>query len=400
MRIAYISADPGVPVFGSKGCSIHVQEVLRALLKRGAEVDLLATSCQGNAPVSLEAVRLHALPPAPKGELAVREQLSLSGNDQLLGTLRKLGGTGLKGRAFDLIYERYSLWSFAGMEYGWVTGTPAILEVNAPLIEEQAEHRGLVDRASAERVAERAFQCATVLIAVSDAVAAYLERFSGARGKVQVVPNGVDPLRFPEKLKASLPSTPKSFTVGFVGTLKAWHGLPILVEAFAQLHASRPNARLLIVGDGPERQRLEGDLSARNLTGSVHFTDAVAPDAVPGLLASMDVGVAPYPKLSNFYFSPLKVYEYMAAGLPVVASRIGQLEKLIEHGVSGLLTTPGDAAELANALCQLHDAPAWRHRLGQAARTLVLRNHTWDKVTERILSLAGVRSLPEHVRLA
>ncbi|HMC26371.1 MAG TPA: glycosyltransferase family 1 protein, partial [Verrucomicrobiae bacterium] len=127
MRIAYISADPGVPVFGSKGCSIHVQEVLRALLKRGAEVDLLATSCQGNAPKSLEAVRLHPLPPAPKGELAVREQLSLSANDQLLGALRKLGGAGLEGRAFDLIYERYSLWSFAGMEYGRATGTPAVL---------------------------------------------------------------------------------------------------------------------------------------------------------------------------------------------------------------------------------------------------------------------------------
>src|SRR5438874_58519 len=397
MRIAYISADPGVPVFGSKGCSIHVQEVLRALLKRGAEVDLLATSCQGNAPKSLEAVRLHPLPPAPKGELAVREQLSLSANDQLLGALRKLGGAGLEGRAFDLIYERYSLWSFAGMEYGRATGTPAVLEVNAPLIDEQAEHRGLVDRASAQRVAERAFQSATVLIAVSDAVAAYLERFSGARGKVQVVPNGVDPLRFPEKLEASLPSMPKSFTVGFVGTLKAWHGLPILMEAFAQFHASRPNTRLLIVGDGPERQRLEADLSARNLMASVHFTGAVAPDAVPGLLASMDVGVAPYPKLSNFYFSPLKVYEYMAAGLPLVASRIGQLETLIEHGVTGLLTTPSDAPELANALLQLHDAPGLRKRLGQAARSLVLRNHTWDAVVERILSLAGIRSFSEDV---
>jgi len=340
------------------------------------------------------------LPHPPKGELAVREQLSLAANSNLNAALAGVNRDAARGPLFNLIYERYSLWSYAGMEYSRVTGTPGVLEVNAPLIEEQAEHRGLVDRASAERVAERAFESATVLIAVSDGVAAYLERFSSARGKVHVMPNGVDPARFPEKLKASLPSAPESFTVGFVGTLKAWHGLPILVEAFTQLHACRPTARLLIVGDGPERQRLEADLSARNLTGSVHFTGAVAPDTVPGLLASMDVGVAPYPKLSNFYFSPLKAYEYMAAGLPVVASRIGQLEKLIEHGVSGLLTTPGDAAELANALCQLHDAPAWRHRLGQAARTLVLRNHTWDKVTERILSLAGVRSFPEHVRLA
>ena len=391
MRIAYISADPGVPVFGSKGCSIHVQEALRALLKRGAEVDLFATSCLGNAPAGLEAVQLHPLAQPPKGDLAVREKLSLAANEELPGVLRKLGGTGLQGRVFDLIYERYSLWSFAGMEYARATGAPAVLEVNAPLIEEQAEHRGLIDRASAERVAERAFESATVLIAVSDEVAAWLERFPAARGKVHVIPNGVDPGRFSKKLEPSRSWPPGSFTVGFVGTLKRWHGLTILVEAFSSLHARRPNARLLIVGDGPERQSLEADLSARKLTEFVHFTGAVAPEAVPGLLASMHVGVAPYPKLANFYFSPLKVYEYMAAGLPVVASRIGQLQNLIESGVTGLLTSPGDAAELANALLQLHDDPVLGKGLGQAARALVLRNHTWDAVVERILSLADVR---------
>src|SRR5256885_4762340 len=385
MRIAYISADPGVPVFGSKGCSIHVQEMLRALLKRGAQVDLFATNCGGERPAGLEAVQLHPLPQPAKGELAVREKLSLAANSDFSTAVERVNYDAPPGRVFDLIYERYSLWSFAGMEYAAANGTPAILEVNAPLIEEQAEHRGLVDRASAERVAERVFKCAMVLIAVSDEVAAYLERFPSARGKVQVVPNGVDPGRFPEKSKASLPSASESFTVGFVGTLKAWHGLPILVEAFTQLHATYPDTRLLIVGDGPERQRLEADLSARKLMDAVHFTGAVAPDGIPGLLASMDVGVAPYPKLANFYFSPLKVYEYMAAGLPVVASRIGQLEKLIDHGVSGLLIAPGDASELANALLELHDAPALRKRLGQAARSLVLRSHTWDAVVERIL---------------
>src|SRR5262249_53202779 len=82
---------------------------------------------------------------------------------------------------------------------------------------------------------------------------------------------------------------------------------------------------LLIVGDGPERPRLEADLCARGLRELTQFTGSVDSDEVPGLLASMEVAVAPYPKLASFYFSPLKVYEYMAAGLPIVASRIGQL---------------------------------------------------------------------------
>src|SRR6266571_6191600 len=126
MRIAYISADRGVPVFGQKGCSIHVQEMLRAMAKRGAQVDLFATSVGGEPPPGLEAVRLHALPLGPKVELAAREQFCLAANGELRASLEQAG-------PFDLVYERYSLWSFAGMEYAQNSGTPSWLEVNAPL---------------------------------------------------------------------------------------------------------------------------------------------------------------------------------------------------------------------------------------------------------------------------
>jgi glycosyltransferase involved in cell wall biosynthesis len=177
--------------------------------------------------------------------------------------------------------------------------------------------------------------------------------------------------------------------VGFVGTLKPWHGLGTLAEAFARLRHRHMHARLLVVGDGPGRQNLEADLEARGLRGDASLVGAVAPEEVPGLLASMDVAVAPYPELADFYFSPLKVYEYMAAGLPVVASRVGQLAELIRPGDNGLLCPPGDAAALAEALVQLWQRPALRRRLGEAARADVLQNHTWDAVARRVLDLAG-----------
>src|SRR6266481_936140 len=104
-------------------------------------------------------------------------------------------------------------------------------------------------------------------------------------------------------------------------------------------------------------------------------------------LAAKDVAVAPYPVLANFYFSPLKVYEYMAAGLPVVASRVGQLENLIESEVTGLHVTPGDVSALADALERIKSEPHLRVRLGQAARSKVIRHHTWDAAVERILGL-------------
>ena len=127
--------------------------------------------------------------------------------------------------------------------------------------------------------------------------------------------------------------------------------------------------RLLVVGDGPERSQIEGDLAARGLREAVEFTGSVDPSEIPGLLASMDAAVAPYSNLRDFYFSPLKVYEYMAAGRAVVASRIGQLDGLIEHGVSGLLCTPGDSRELAEcpAAVASRTGPARPARVGPPA---------------------------------
>jgi glycosyltransferase involved in cell wall biosynthesis len=381
MRIAYVCMDRGVPVFGCKGASIHVQEIIRALLARGADIELFAAQLGDDSPPALEAVRVHHLPVLFHADRAVRERAAFAANSDLRAALER-------ERPFDLVYERYSLWSFAGMEYARDTRTPSVLEVNAPLIEEQALHRGLCDHARAEQVRERVFADAGVLVAVSEAVAAYLERHPTTRGRVHVIPNGISPDRFPAGLEPSCPCGPDTLTAGFVGSLKPWHGLPILIEAFALLHARYPRSRLLIVGDGPERAKLEADAAAHGVTEAVHYTGAVAPSKVPGLVASMDVAVAPYPKLKDFYFSPLKVFEYMAAGIAVVASRMGQLTQVIRDGVNGILCPPGDAHALAAAMERLRCDPGLRARLGQAARASVLRDYTWDAAAERILRLA------------
>ena len=132
----------------------------------------------------------------------------------------------------------------------------------------------------------------------------------------------------------------------------------------------------------------EAELTSRGLQSVTHFTGAVPPEQIPGLLATMDTAVAPYPTNLDFYFSPLKVVEYMAAGLPVVISRIGQLIDLVDDDITGLLCPPGDEAALANALERLWQSPDLRQRLGLTARRHILPHYTWDRVANQILGIA------------
>lgn len=381
MRIAFLCADAGVPVFGSKGASIHVQEMVRAFRRLGFEVELFAARRGDAPPADLQGVKVHEVSPAPTSDPAARERAALAANGRLRAELLAAG-------PFDLVYERYSLWSHAGMESAARWGVPAILEVNAPLVEEQARYRELHDAPAAERVAVRAFSSATTVVAVSSGVAEWVRR-TCASANVHVVPNGVDPDRFHPRPPAA-PAADRPFVVGFLGSLKPWHGVDRLVEAFALLRESRERARLLVVGDGPEREALCRALHSAGVADGAELAGAVDPTRVPALLEKMDVGVAPYPALEDFYFSPLKVVEYMAAGLPVVASRIGDLPRWVVHGRTGLLCPPDRPAALADALGRIAADPALGRRLGQEGRRRVVSRHSWTAVARRILDLTDV----------
>lgn len=363
MRIAYVSMDPGIAVFGTKGAAIHVQSMVRAFLDLGAEVTLFSPRIEGDAPLPVRTVCV----PLDGGD---RATALLAANETLAGLLAGQG-------PFDLIYERHALYAHGAMDHAAAQAIPSILEINAPLIEEQARHRSLTHPDMALASAWRSLSQAGTVVAVSTAVAAYA-RDHGAQ-RVEVIANAIPAGR------PALPHVPGIFTVGFLGSLRPWHDIGVLLDAMAILQRRMP-ARLLIIGDGPDRDRLAPRLAAvgAEVTGMVPHADLARH------LARLDVGVAPYSAAQPFYFSPLKLYDYMGAALPIVASRVGDLEAVLQGGRLGLLCDPDDAPALADVLERLAGDASLRDALGQAARAHVMAHHTWDRVARRVLALAGL----------
>ena len=155
----------------------------------------------------------------------------------------------------------------------------------------------------------------------------------------------------------------------------------------------------MIVGDGPLRGELERELQDRNLIQNYVFTSSLPQEEVATLIPHFDVALAPYPRLDHtFYFSPLKLFEYMACGVAVVAAGVGQIEQVVQHGETGLLYPPDDIDALVSACDRLLANPALRQRLGQAAAQEIRERYTWDHNAARVIELArSLISTPQEV---
>ena len=375
MRVAYICADPGVPVFGTKGSSVHVQEIVRSWRRAGAEVRVYCTRLGTDRPADLSDLPVVEIRPVPASgagrEEAVREAAAALAHAAVRD-------------GCDLIYERYSLFSAALAMVAEALRIPAVLEVNAPLIEEQRQYRELHNAGLAERMLCKNAAAATVVACVSDPVVRWVGRkVPGAR--TLLAPNGVNTERITPRRPG--PHHPNHLTVAFVGTLKPWHGVGYLLEAVALANAgaARRTWSARIIGDGPCRLDLERQ--AAELGVGAEFTGAVSPAAVPRLLHGCDAAAAPYPHPApgrDDYFSPLKVYEYMAASLPVIASEVGQIPSILRHGHTGLLVPPANPAAIAAALVRLESSQDLRVRLGAQARAAAVGLYSWDSVLAAI----------------
>jgi glycosyltransferase involved in cell wall biosynthesis len=364
MRILYSAIDQTVP--GTKGGSVHVAAVAEGLAALGHDVTALVTSGDGAPRASR--VRWVPMPP-PLGSTHLRLART--------GAIARLA----RGLRPDAIIERYHNFGGEAIRSAAATDAVAVLEVNAPVVDYPGSSKALVDRAllvePMRRWRDHVCGLADILVTPD---AAILPRWI-PRERIRVLEWGADTDRFRPDSDGPPPYVlPEVSTIAiFAGAFRSWHGAINLVEAIKILRArGRNDIGAVFVGDGSELPRVR---QAAQGIDPIVFTGALPHDRMPAALAAADIGVAPFdlgahaPLSLGFYWSPLKIFEYMASGLPVVAPAVDRIPSLVADGREGILYRGGPEA-LADALMTLTD-PDRRRTLGSGARARAVRDYSW-----------------------
>lgn len=357
------------------GQSVHVDELIAALRAEGHEVLVVGPSFYDNASFgggSGFVDFVHKLLPGALGELA-----ELAYN---IPAYRRLRAACREFRP-DAIYERCNLYYLAGSWLARRTKLPFLLEVNSPLAAERTKFGNLRLTALAHRLERYTWKTADRVLPVTGVLKRILVANGVPEGRIEVIHNGIVLSRFDEP-----PSRPagEPVTLGFVGFVRAWHGLD---EVIREIAARRSMAlKLTVVGDGPVRAELEAQAASLGIAERLDFKGVVPHAAVPHHVAGFDIALQP--KVTE-YASPLKIFDYMAAGRAIVAPDQPNIREILTHERTALLFDPDAPGAMWEAVARLIDDAPLRTRLGAAARAeLEARDYTWRGNARRVAGIA------------
>ena len=232
------------------------------------------------------------------------------------------------------------------------------------------------------------------IVALAKAHADYIVRREGIEeGRIRIIPNGVDAGRFHpvrsegerESLRNALSISASRFVVAIIAALRPEKNHGMLLDAAARIRARRDDFIFLVVGEGPEAEKLQRRSRELSLGDAVRFLGRR--DDIPAILSAADASVlCSHPVVETF---PLAVLEAMSSGLPVVASDVGAVREMIVDGEEGRIISPGDVEALVEALVALAEAPDAGRRMGTKGRERVIRDFTVEGMVGRYAEMFG-----------
>ena len=364
-------------------------EVARGLARRGHDVHVVARSGDEPSPDNDSEFTLHPAKPILPHRF-------------FRWTAERMVGELIDRFEIDVVLERYYNFGGEGVRAAHGRGIASVLEVNSPVMDHPGSVKSWIDRfllfRSMEAVREDICGKASALVTPLPAI---IPR-SVPREKVHPVHWGANVDVFHPGVTVSgsakeVPIPDDARVIVFSSSFRPWHGAELLVRAAARVLERVPNAFFLLVGAGPMLARVKQHAEELGVSSRIHCTGAVRYEEMPHYLARADVGVAPYqPALLGqlrlgFYWSPLKIFEYMASGLPVVTLDVEPLREIVRPGLEGLLFPENHTERLAEAIAELVSSPERARAMGQSARQRIVSLYSWEmhcEALERVL--AGV----------
>ncbi len=394
MKICYIVSSENIP--STHAGAIHTFELARNLVSFGHEVHVVAKYDGGPTEERLDGVYIHRVK-VPEGRY-IGYPFALT-----LFVFKAIDI--VKRYDIDILHERMCLPGGVGAIVSKLLDIPCVLEVNGPVLEEHIALGNIPNhyyRSILKRWRTQILPRFGAFYTQTHSLKKIIVGWGIDEKKVYVIPNGVDINRFNpslngEEILDKYQLTGKNI-ITFIGSYREWHGIDLLIRAIPNILTKYPNTKVMIIGSGPEQNKIEDRITELNLNNDVIILGAIPYQDIPECIACATICVAPFQpdmlgttQQFGFYFSPLKLFEYMACGKPIITTAVGEICNLLEDKKDAILISP-DENNVAQAVITLLGDQSMRERLGRAAREKVAR-YTWENTTKGVLDV--YRSLLE-----
>jgi len=385
LKICYVATDVEIPYTGVSGSggSAHVYEVSRNLVELGNDIHIICMKGHKKQRTSekLDGINVHRMyTGADQARVIQRDARARKILDKLIPTITRIMAIffGLriayivnKNRC-DLIYERSSSLG-AGSIASILTRKPLVLEVNDPIVTSLSLKRAK-KMVTTKKSMLRGEVANEKTIEVS--WAANTQMFNPSVNAEDVI----EEYDLEDK-----------HVILYTGSFAPWHGVEDIIKAAKIVTGNVKNIIFFMVGTGPEMPRYKGTVSQLNLGDFFIFTGPKEYEKIPQFICASDITLAPFNPERNelmrehgFYFTPLKIFEYMACGKPLISTSVGNVKNIIEDGVSGILVPPGNSDALAKNILRLLSDEDLRKKLGSNAREVVETKYSWKMHVERL----------------